>query len=257
MNQFLARAGRANVKQLHCLSRGWIFIVIRYNEELRQLRRLVQKLDSRSKRLSRDQYERLHLGGVLARGLDRIINAQEPGSAHTNDITLNSGLRGEELECGADIRLRLLPALGAVRSGPIVVLAAAFAVAATVYSQGIDTSCCQLLRHIIPRITGPVALMEQQNAWTRFCRGKKLAFNNVPSEAFRLTTREVEGFCARARTATMNGNAVQNLILFIRLSSKFKRSLRRFRKGNVGEKRQIDGRPVSALIVVFTCDTLR
>jgi len=63
------------------------------DEQLGQLRRLPQEVETFG--LTGKQDQRFHLGGMAARRLDGIFNADYPCSSDAYDIALHSGLRDQ------------------------------------------------------------------------------------------------------------------------------------------------------------------
>src|SRR5271165_1460563 len=101
---------------------------------------------------------------MQAGGFQGIDNAVAAGPCQANDIALDAGLRDQELEESLHVCRRLLDSIS---TG-----AAAFAVAAAVDCERVDSSGRQLAGHVVPGGTCAVGLMEEQDAWARLSSGE-------------------------------------------------------------------------------------
>src|SRR4029077_9188976 len=95
---------------------------------------------------------------------DGVVDTEPPSPSHAHHIAVETRLREQVLKRYIKIeRPRLLVILAA---------AAAFTVPATIDGKCVDSRSRQLPGHIIPRLTVPIALVEQQHAGTWLGRGK-------------------------------------------------------------------------------------
>src|SRR5437879_12130262 len=94
-----------------------------------------------------------------------IVDAQPSSSSRADYLALHARLRNQIFESRVQIAV--------VVQLPCFFLAAAFAVAALIDCERVDSSGCQLARHVAPRCACAVALMEEQHAGAWLCRGEK------------------------------------------------------------------------------------
>src|SRR5580704_6564196 len=99
---------------------------------------------------------------------NRIVDAQPSGSAGADTIALHARLRNEILESRVEISVVVLL--------PGFFFADAFAVAAFIDCERVESSGCQPPRHVVPGRARAVALMEEQHAGARLRRGEKSGF---------------------------------------------------------------------------------
>src|SRR6266478_4018444 len=100
---------------------------------------------------------------MSARGLDGILDAICPGSSQTDDICIDTRLRNQVLPRCVNVAGPLLAYMGPLFGRELVVgRAAAFAKPPHIEGKRVDSSRRQLRGHIVPRLTCPVGLMEQQ-----------------------------------------------------------------------------------------------
>src|SRR5205809_801320 len=102
-----------------------------------------------------------------ARSFDGIFNADYPCASDADDIALYSRLRDQVLKRCVKVERPLL-----FSCLTVAFLSAGFAVPANIDGQRVDSRGRKLAGDHIPLLTGPVALMIQQNSRTGSCRGK-------------------------------------------------------------------------------------
>src|SRR5437762_5040572 len=101
MHEFPAWVWCGDVEQLHRFYNWRVLVIVGHNEQLWQLRRLPQKVETFG--LSRKQDQRFHLGGMETRGFDGIFNADYPCSSNADNIPLYSRLRNQILKCSVKL----------------------------------------------------------------------------------------------------------------------------------------------------------
>src|SRR6202021_3864431 len=124
----------------------------------------MQELEVLLQGLARKQCQRLHLARVKASGFYGIVPPQPPSSSQANDIARDARLRSQILEDSIEIAVQPLFSC--------LFLATTFAKSAHVERQRVDSSCRQFPGYLIPRLTIPVALVEQQHTGAGPGRGK-------------------------------------------------------------------------------------
>src|SRR5438445_1953688 len=172
MHELLARAGGGDVEPFHCLDRGRVFVVVVHDEQSGQLRRLPQELQAVLEGLSGKQNQRFHLSGVLTRYFDGMEDAEPPGSSHTDDITLDAWLRNQVLKRCVNVARPHRAYLCPLRVQQLGIRRAAFAKSAQIERKRVDSSRRELPGYGVPRVTCPVALVQQQHTRARLGRGK-------------------------------------------------------------------------------------
>src|SRR5438093_7531592 len=121
---------------------------------------------------------------MAARGLGGIPHAQPTRSAHPNDVACDAWLRNEVLKRQVQIANRGLP----------LQFAAAFAMAAAIDGERVDSGGSQLLGQALPRRACAVALMEQQHSGAWLCRGKVSGLQDDSVRSF-----QIDDSCVRRR----------------------------------------------------------
>ena len=124
----------------------------------------MQELEVLLQGLARKQCQRLHLARVKASGFYGIVHPQPPSSSQANDIARDARLRSQILEDSIEIAVQPLFSC--------LFLATTFAKSAHVERQRVDSSRRQFPGYLIPRLTIPVALVEQQHTGAGLGRGK-------------------------------------------------------------------------------------
>ena len=94
-----------------------------------------------------------------------IVDAQPSGSSRADYIALRARLRNQIFESRVQIAV--------VVQFPCLFCAAAFAVAALIDCERVDSGGCQLAGQVVPRCACAVALMEEQHAGAWLRSGKK------------------------------------------------------------------------------------
>src|SRR6516225_7011453 len=110
---------------------------------------------------------------MAASCLDGLIYATAC-TTETNHIFHNARLRHEVLECDVDVARKLFveQIAALLRTQLIDRSATAFPEATKIQSKDVDARAAKTIGEIVPDFALAIALVKQQNAWTRFCRAE-------------------------------------------------------------------------------------
>src|SRR5207245_9915432 len=144
-----------DLEQFQPFNDGRRFVVVGHDEQLWQLRRLPQELETFAKGLAGKLDQRLHLGGMAACRFDGIFNADYACASDAYYIALYSRLRDQVLKrCVKVERPLLLSCL------TVAFLPTGFAVPANIEGQRVDSRSRELPGQVGPLLSCPVALVK-------------------------------------------------------------------------------------------------
>src|SRR5690348_6491523 len=107
-------------------------------------------------------------------------DAEPPGSSHADNVALDAWLRNQVLKRRVNVARPLGAYLCLLRVRQLGIRRAAFAKSAHIERKRVDSSRRDLPGYAVPRVTCPVALVQQQHTGARLGRGKVARLQEGP-----------------------------------------------------------------------------